>query len=116
MHILIVEDEALLARDLEAGAEDRGHTVAGPASSVAAALPLVTEGLDAAVLDINLREGRSFPVARACLALGVPFVFLTGYAAMELPEDLADAERLVKPVRHDRLFAALSRRDRGPRE
>ena len=40
---------------------------------------LDAEAIDAAVLDVNLKGQKSYPVADALAARGVPFVFSTGY-------------------------------------
>ena len=99
--LLVVEDEYLIAAALERALEDRGAEVVGPAGSVEGALRLVeSEGdrLDGAVLDINLRDERVYPVADALAARGVPFVFLTGYDAQVIPDTYAGVPRSEKPV------------------
>jgi CheY-like chemotaxis protein len=78
--ILIVEDEMLLAMDLEMFLEDRGCEVLGPASNVAEALAILeAERPDAATVDMNLNGDSSAPVAAALQECGVPFVFVSGY-------------------------------------
>lgn len=90
-HILIVEDEFLLASDLAQALESAGYKVVGPAPSVDIALKTIDASQpDAAVLDIQLSDGKSFPVARRLLELGLPFVFLTGITKSDIPPDLAD--------------------------
>jgi CheY-like chemotaxis protein len=79
--LLVVEDEYLVAADLTESLEEMGAQVVGPVGSVEAALEKVrTDGhrLDGAVLDVNLRGERVYPVAEALAAHGVPFVFTTG--------------------------------------
>jgi DNA-binding LytR/AlgR family response regulator len=109
---LVVEDEYLIAADLAASLELLGAEVVGPAGSVAEALTLVeNEGgrLDGAVLDINLRNERVYPVADVLAARGVPFVFTTGYDAAAVPSPYSDAPRCEKPVDKARLIRCLSR-------
>src|SRR4029453_6042997 len=68
--------------DLAHFLEEQDATVIGPVGTVIAALALVErEGklLDAAVLDINLRGERVYPVADSILLLGIPVVFTTAY-------------------------------------
>ena len=99
--LLVVEDEYLIAAALERALEGRGAEVVGPAGSVEGALRLVeAEGdrLDGAVLDINLRDERVYPVADVLAARGVPFVFLTGYDAQVIPDTYAGVPRSEKPV------------------
>jgi CheY-like chemotaxis protein len=81
--ILVVEDEALVAFMVADMLEEVGVVVVGPAGTVEEGLALVSsETLDGALLDVNLRGERIEPVAEALEALGVPFVFATGYGAM----------------------------------
>src|SRR3954462_10275467 len=87
--LLVVEDEYLIAADLTASLESIGIEVIGPAASVEEALRLIENAgdrLDGAVLDINLRNERVFPVADALTARGVPFLFTTGYDADSIPK------------------------------
>jgi len=82
--VLVVEDEAIVAMLLEDELTDAGAKVIGPASSVEEALGLIAAaacngGLSAAVLDIRLDGERVSPVADKLAALGVPFLFATGY-------------------------------------
>ena len=110
--LLVVEDEYLIAASLARELEGRGAAVVGPAGSVRDALALVeAEGdrLDGAVLDINLRDERVYPVADALAARGVPFVFLTGYDARAIPDAYAGVPRCEKPVSPALLARTLSK-------
>ena len=82
--VLVVEDEALISMLLEDELLEAGAEVVGPACSVKEALELINQaaadgGLSAAVLDINLDGEAVSPVADRLAALGVPFIFATGY-------------------------------------
>ncbi len=58
LRVLIVEDEALLAMELEALVEDAGHSVAGWAISSEEALTMADElGADIALVDVHLIDG-----------------------------------------------------------
>jgi CheY-like chemotaxis protein len=110
--VLVVEDEALVAMLLEDGLLDAGAEVVGPAGSVAEALGLVERaardgGLDAAVLDINLGGAAVAPVADRLAALGVPFVFATGYGEGCDRSGHAAAPVLAKPFDPDVLVGAI---------
>jgi len=110
--LLVVEDDYLIAVDLARDLARRGAEVVGPAGSVRDALALVeAEGdrLDGAVLDINVRDGRVYPVADALAARGVPFVFLTGYDARVIPDAYAGVPRCEKPVSSALLSRMLSK-------
>jgi CheY-like chemotaxis protein len=108
--LLVVEDEYLVAADLTSSLEAHGAEVVGPAASVQDALSLVNNGgrLDGAVLDINLRSERVYPVADLLTARGVPFIFTTGYDAVAVPIAYAGAPRCEKPVDKTRLIGWLS--------
>jgi DNA-binding response OmpR family regulator len=63
--VLIVEDEYMIARDLALALEDAGAEVVGPAGTIQDALELIedNDGIDGAVLDVNLHGERIYPVA-----------------------------------------------------
>lgn len=76
--ILLVEDEFLIALDLQILLYRLGCDVLGPVGSVAEALVLLRhERPDAAVLDINLRDGIVTPVIERLDVMEVPFVLVT---------------------------------------
>lgn len=109
--ILVVEDDALVSMLVEDELRDAGATVLGPAASVRDALRLVQAaahgGLDAAVLDINLEGNHVAPVADRLAALGVPFVFTTGYGAGCDTGGHGAAPTLRKPFSSESLLAAV---------
>uniref|UniRef100_UPI0035CBD7E1 response regulator n=1 Tax=uncultured Sphingomonas sp. TaxID=158754 RepID=UPI0035CBD7E1 len=108
--ILIVEDEPLIAMMIEDFLEVLGKTAAGTADTVEAALALVAKGgIDAAILDVNLRGGeKSFPIADALAAAGIPFVFATGGSQDTVAEDYRDRPTLPKPFTMDGVSQALA--------
>lgn len=55
--ILIVEDESLVAMELEATLDDMGHQGVGIAADSGTALRLVEKAPEIALVDINLRDG-----------------------------------------------------------
>lgn len=78
--ILVLEDEFLVALDLEDCIRDLGAHVVGPASKVSQAKQLIEAGgIDAAVLDVNINGEPSHDVARLLSDRLVPFIFTTGY-------------------------------------
>ena len=78
--------------------KDFGCTVVGPAGNMAVAHELVaSETFDAAILDVNIRGGKIYPVANILAERGVPFVLASGYADWSLPAELEGRPRLVKP-------------------
>jgi CheY-like chemotaxis protein len=109
LHILVVEDEFLVALELEQLLGGRGCQVVGPAASVRRALALLgVEKVDAAVLDVNVDGARITPVAEALKAREIPFVLATGYGASTFPEPaLCKAPRVTKPVIEAELLRVL---------
>jgi two-component system, response regulator PdtaR len=109
--VLVVEDEVLLALDLELILKRHGWRVLGPAATVAEALRLLeAERPDAAVLDVNLRGELVTPVAEALRALAVPFVLASAYGRPDLGAAvLAAAPNVGKPTAEGRLLAALEK-------
>ena len=84
----------------------------GPVPTVGDALRLVEAaaadgGISAAVLDINLDGRHVAPVADRLAALGVPFLFATGYGEGWDRGAHATAPVLPKPFDPDALVAAV---------
>ena len=110
--ILLVEDEYLIALELEAVLRAAGYRVAGPAGDVSAALELLkTDRPDAAVLDVNLAGEWVTPVAKLLRAASVPFILASGYVAADLQHEpaLRDATNVGKTWRPDFLLMELRR-------
>lgn len=100
LRILLVEDEVLLAIDMQERVEQLGHSVLGPAGSSEKAHQLLDgETPDGALLDVNLLGDSSASVARRLARKGVPCFVVTAYAQGELSEAaLRDLPNLQKPV------------------
>ncbi|MEO6214828.1 MAG: response regulator [Sphingomonas sp.] len=107
--ILIIEDEPLIAMMLEDFLDVLGKQLAGTADTVADALALIEAGgIDAAILDVNLRGGeKSWPVADALMAKGVPFVFATGGSQDSITEQYRGHATLPKPFTMDAVAKVL---------
>lgn len=109
--VLVVEDDlviALLAESLLQRIGCRQVVVTGNAPD---ALRAIAKGprFDAAVLDVNLGDHTSEPVAARLAALGVPAVLATGYSEPEqLPEPLRSLRRIFKPYDEAELARALN--------
>jgi PAS domain S-box-containing protein len=97
--VLIVEDEGLIALQLQQDVERAGHQVVGPARSLRHGLMLATqEHIDAALLDVRLGQETSAAIAEQLLARSIPFAFTTGYAdSVMLPDHLRNVPKLSKP-------------------
>jgi CheY-like chemotaxis protein len=107
--ILVVEDEMIAAWVLEQILADLGCEVVGPAARVNEALAMIeTEAIDAVLLDVNLNGEKSYPVADALSARGVPFFFSTGYNRDSMPHGYRDFPMLQKPYEATKLAAILA--------
>jgi CheY-like chemotaxis protein len=108
--ILVVEDNFLAAEVVRDTLESYGCQVVGPVGRLEDGLRLASaEALDGAVLDINLNGERCFPIAKALLDRGVPFMFLTGYDdAGLIPPELRPTRRVGKPILGHQLITALA--------
>ncbi len=107
--ILIVEDEPLIAMMLEDFLEVLDKEVAGSVDTVADALRRIADGgVDAAILDVNLRGGeKSTPIAERLAEGGIPFVFATGGGDDGVDPRFRDRPRLQKPFTMDGVAKAL---------
>ena len=110
--VLLLEDVAFIAMEMEIRLEAQGFSVMGPCLNLEEAYEALQRGTpDVAVLDVNLGDGEtSFSLAEDLHKKGVPVVFLSGYSAdmVPPPSELKDAQRLTKPVREDDLLAAIT--------
>lgn len=89
--VLVIEDEPIIAMDVQRLIEACGHRVVGVAASEAEAIRLAANRQPGLILaDINLGRGGdgSVAVARIQQTLKVPVIFVTAY-----PERLLTAER-----------------------
>ena len=98
LRILVVEDEVLIALEIEERLQRLGCEIVGPVGRLERALELArSTALDGAVLDVNVKGGFVYPVAEELLARKVPVVFSTGYAPETLPPAFRDLPCLRKP-------------------
>lgn len=110
MRTLIVEDEMLLALELEHEVESSGYRVIGLASDASEAIALVErEQPEFAFVDIHLRDGPTgIDVGRYLASRGIPFVFVSGNLK-RIPADFAGALGAIeKPYSANGLQNALS--------
>lgn len=107
--ILIVEDDAIIAMTAEDMLEEVGCTTAAVAATLAEALARAEDTeFDVALLDLNLKDEVSLPVAALLRAMGKPFVFATGYDGIPADSGFADVPFIAKPYRMDQLAAMIA--------
>lgn len=107
--LLVVEDELLVALDVESILSEAGLDVVGPASSAAEALKLIADTPpDAALLDANLSGEPIDAVAQALGERRIPFAYVTGYGRESLPP-AHPAPIVPKPFDAELLLAAARR-------
>jgi CheY-like chemotaxis protein len=111
LRVLVVEDSWDISTGLRVLLEAWGATVDGPAATTADAMRLVSERTpDAAIVDINLRDGeRCYELIDRLQDRGIRIVVLTGYADVSLQKGKA-AVVLQKPARDEVLIASLRKR------
>ena len=80
------------------------------AANIDQALALIdAQAFDAAMVDVNLDGRKSYAVADALVARGIPFLFSTGYSGQSLKDGYQDRPILGKPYRNADLVEALTR-------
>ena len=98
MRLLLVEDEPFIALDLELLVQSAGHEVVGVADSFDSAIDMAERATpDAALVDINLRDGMTgLQISRALAqGSGVTVGFVTGNPE-QIPADFAGAVAVVE--------------------
>lgn len=109
LRVLIVEDEMLVAMNIEDMLLELGHEVTGIASRLEPALALAREAaIDVALLDVNLAGQPSFPVAALLRQRGIPFLFATGYGIKGISQEYRDCTVLQKPFLAQDLARAIT--------
>jgi DNA-binding NtrC family response regulator len=110
--VLVVEDEPIVAEDLRHILTEAEAVVIGPLSTVTEARKLLKDGtaVDAALLDVNLRDGPVIPLLEALRAKGIPTVVYTGgMLSIDVRRRHPDLVVLSKPVIPARLITELRR-------
>ena len=120
MRLLLVEDEPFIALDLQMLSTSAGHHVVGVADTFDTALDLaMTRHPDAALVDINLRDGfTGFRICQALSGQGRIVGFVTGNAE-QVPADFAGAVAVLeKPFTQEgveEILGVLQNACGGPR-
>ena len=109
-YVLVLEDDMLLAMDMEDHLISRGYSVHGPYGRVGEALDAIPGlDIDVAIVDLNLNGEFSFPVIQELRQRGVPVIVCSGYVELpELKTRLQGVPLLAKPWCPERLDILVS--------
>ncbi|GGO90875.1 response regulator [Stakelama pacifica] len=108
--VLVAEDEYFIASDIRRLLEQEGVIIIGPVGDLPGATRLAgeAEGIDAAILDVNLAGELTYPLARSLVERGVACMFLTGYDDWAIPEDCGTLPRVAKPFSEREVIETLT--------
>lgn len=107
--VMLVEDQMLIAMDVETMLHELGFDNVATASSVAEALDLIgSYAPEVAVLDVNLGDTNSVAIAEELMRRKLPFVFATGYTdSAFIPFEMKGVPMVRKPYEPRELSQAL---------
>lgn len=118
MRVLIVEDEPIIAMELENIVLDRVPAAEIVlASSICEAKAAIDGTLDVAFLDIDVTDGKTYEIALELKTLRVPFVFVSAASVTDTPTELADESFIPKPFAPAEItdtLDAVAKKDDGP--
>ena len=106
-HILIVEDDGLIAHHLASVVTRQTASFCTCVRSVEHAKRELAKAVDFVFLDVNVTDGQTFDLARLLRARRVPFAFASGLNVADIPADLDDVLFLGKPYSGRAVSAAL---------
>lgn len=117
VRVLVVEDEVLVALEVQASLTDAGAKVVGPSMTLGDAFALAgRESLSAAILDVRLGRDTIGPVARQLAGLGIPFLFYTGQVETDsIRAEWPHCMIISKPAPVRALVRAVAELLHGPR-
>lgn len=108
---MIVEDEYLIAADLEAALEERGYSSVGIAPDADEAFRLASHKPDVALVDIHLRDGQTGTqiAERLVRDHGIAVLFVTANPRMTWAADMLGVIGVVsKPCQEDVVASAIN--------
>ncbi|MDA8870011.1 GAF domain-containing protein [Rhizobiaceae bacterium] len=102
-HVLLVEDNMLIALDAEDMLKELGAEKVDAVASVREAMRAIEETeITFALLDVNLGNETSVPLALELAKRDIPFIFATGYGErVPRPSEIENAPMLTKPYTID---------------
>ena len=114
-HVLLIEDSMLIALTAEDALRALGAAQVNVAPSSSAAKKAIEQGgVDFAVLDFNLGNETSLPIAEDLIARGIPVVMATGYGTdLDLSATLKEVPVVTKPYDLRSLAPKIAQAIRG---
>lgn len=106
MRILILEDDPLIALDLQLMLESLGHEIVEICNNISAARRM-DKTIDFALLDVDLPDGKSFGLASSLEERRIPFAFVSGSIRADLPAHLSHAPFIAKPYQEAAIVNSL---------
>ena len=109
VRVLIVEDAWHVAKALKSALEQMGMHVVGPAATTAQAIDLAAaQRPELAIVDINLKQEKSYGLIDELHEQGVRVIVMSGYAAPLVSKDSV-AAILQKPFSGSELITTMNR-------
>jgi DNA-binding NtrC family response regulator len=103
--VLVVEDDSLLAFEMQDILSEAGYEIVGPAATVAKALRLIeSQDIHAAFVDCNLHGEYATAIVQTLTARNIPFVVVTGSERESLPPEFNNGAFARKPFSAARLL------------
>jgi DNA-binding response OmpR family regulator len=106
-HVLIVEDDRGMALMLEDVLVDAGYDVEHAVDLAQGEDIMANKPIDAAILDIRIGGGASYPLARELHARHIPCLFASSVRRIEMPPDMRWTPLIGKPYTADQLLTSL---------
>jgi DNA-binding response OmpR family regulator len=107
VRILILEDDPLIALDLQLILESAGHEVVEICDTLSMVRGDLGRVFDFALLDVDLPDGKSYGVASWLDEKNIPFAFVSGSLESERPANLRHAPFIAKPYHRAAIVNSL---------
>ena len=105
--VLLVEDEPLIALEVDKALRSAGARVVSAGHLESGLYTAEHPDLSAAVIDLHLGDGSGIAVCRRLRHVGVPFVIYTGYPRLLVASEWPDVPVVSKPALPDDIVSLL---------
>jgi len=107
--VLLVEDEPLIALDIEQHLRKSGARVIAAANLEVALSMAAHPHLSGAIVDLRLGEESAMALCRRLVGSSIPFIVHTGYAADAVQQQWPAIPVIQKPATPQKIIASLAR-------